>query len=302
MINILLVGFGYWGKNWYKTLLKSGYKFSICDISLQTSIDENGISTFDDVTTALRTVQYTHVIIASSADNHMSLFETCISYGIRRECILIEKPCGTSIEQSEKLNGCFPGFLFLYSEPFQYIKNNMGLIGNPIFFKSIRASMGPRIRTDVTIIEDYLIHDLYIALELFGLNLKDNHTTLVKSFENPIMRDTVSSNFQLDDVFCDVFSSWRFPIKKRELIITGDKGSFLWINDTLKFSSDRYIKIDGADKFGNIGYELTTEEITEVTLSGKSSLEMELEAFVNSKLPNVTVSDVWNLIEVLKGE
>jgi predicted dehydrogenase len=162
--------------------------------------------------------------------------------------------------------------------------------------------MGPRIRTDVTIIEDYLIHDLYIALELFGLNLKDSYTTLAKSFEYPIMEDTVSSKFQLDDVLCDVFSSWRFPIKKRELIITGDKGSFIWINDSLSFSPNRYIKIDDRDKFGNIGYELITEDTKDIVLNGKSSLETELEAFIDSKLPSVTVSDVWNLMEVLKGE
>lgn len=300
-INILLVGKGYWGKNWYRTLLDSGHTFSVCDTFLLNELDANGIQQFSDIDQAFSKNKFEYVIVASSADNHAKIFEKCVLNGVDRQNVLIEKPCGTSIDETQSLYGCFPGFLFLYSAPFRYIKNNIDLIGKPLFLKSIRASMGPRIRTDVSIVEDYLIHDLYISLELFGNNVKNCKAMLKKDFQSPIQEDTISCQFELGDVMCDVFSSWRYPIKKREIIITGEKGSFIWVNDSLSISTDRYIKIDGKDSLGNVGYKLIEEGVKTIDFDSKTTLANELQAFLDCGKPNTSISDVWNLIKVIKG-
>jgi predicted dehydrogenase len=161
--------------------------------------------------------------------------------------------------------------------------------------------MGPRIRTDVSIVEDYLIHDLYICLELFGGDIKNHNTTLRNDFYSPIKEDTISCQFDLSGVTCDVFSSWRYPIKKREIIITGDKGSFIWVNDSLSISTDRYVKIDGKDSMGNVGYKLIEEGVKIIYFDNKSTLTNELQAFLDCAKPKTSILDVWNLIKVIKG-
>ena len=159
-IRILLVGCGYWGKNWYKTIKNSKYTLvGVVDPSPIIDVDVPLFNSINDVN-----IKYTHVILAVNAKLHSKIIN---QLSIPQENILVEKPCGVNINDAKLIRNSFPGYIFLYSDEYQYIKNNLSKIGKPLYWKSIRASMGPRIRTDVSILEDYMIHDLYMYLDLF---------------------------------------------------------------------------------------------------------------------------------------
>lgn len=295
MSKILLIGCGYWGKNWYKTIMDSKYDLvGVVDSTPIISVDVNLYNDISDVD-----VPYTHVIIAIPSKYVSTVIDQVnVSY----EKVLIEKPCGTSLNDAYNVKDTHPGFVFLHSPQYKVIKERLNLIGKPLLYYSNRSSMGPRIRTDVSILEDYLIHDLYIYIGLFGPTVKVKYINFLNNFEYPIKSDTISLGLEANNVSGNMFSSWRFPEKNRKVVIVGTKGSFIWDNDELKLDKSNYTKISGNDSFGNVNNKLNIEDIQSFEFSGKSNLELELDSFIKNDKLSVNLLDVWKVIEEIKNE
>lgn len=272
MANILLIGCGYWGKNWYNTIKDSKYVLAgVVDPSPVIKVDVPLFQSMDEVNVA-----YTHAIIATNAELHYPIRQalTCNN-------ILVEKPCGMDSTR-QYFSDCFPGYIFLSSPQFKYIEKNLHSLGKIFYSNFHRASMGPRLRTDVSIIEDYAIHDLYIYQALFGHNKIHNITAnLTRNFRNPIQEDSLFLTVESDHV-ARFFSSWVYPYKKRVIEIVGEHGSIIWDNDTVSINYSRYIPIDGMDSYRNIGYELIQEDATFVDFTThKSNLHLQLDDFID---------------------
>jgi predicted dehydrogenase len=276
-VKILLIGCGYWGKNWYKTIKNS--KFLLAGVVDPSPLIEVAADELYDSLEEVN-VTYTHAILAVNANLHSDIIK---KLNIPQENILVEKPCGVSLEDAKLIKDTFPGYIFLYSDEYQYIKNNINKIGKPLFWKSIRASMGPRVRADVSILEDYMIHDIYLYLDLFG-NCNLVNKTFTNEFNSPI-KDS-SLHLELNGTIPGYFySSWHYPIKERKIIIVGDKGSFIWENDDLYYDNTHYIN----DKV----IEGTREKIQSTI---QSNLDIELEYFILNNKPDINILDVWSLI------
>ena len=281
-VKILLVGCGYWGKNWYKTIMNSKYELvGVVDPSPIIDVDVPLFKSMDDVN-----IKYTHIIVATNAELHKDFAK------YDNVKVLIEKPCGTNIDEARDLHWTFPGYIFLYSNEYNYIKNNLNKIGKPLYWKSIRASMGPRVRSDVSIIEDYMIHDLYMFLDLFGTSFISD-VKVNNEFKPPIQSSSCNlSLFTNNGVRGDFYSSWIYPDKERKIVIVGDEGSFIWEGESLYYDSTKWVK----DKVEE-GYR----EIIEPIVS-KSNLELELEFFILGERPNVNCVDVWSLLTQIKNK
>tara|TARA_R100000742_G_C4276152_1_gene97047 strand:- start:1365 stop:2216 length:852 start_codon:yes stop_codon:yes gene_type:complete len=282
MTKILLVGCGYWGKNWYKTIMNSKYELvGVVDPSPIINVEVPLFKSMDDVD-----IKYTHIIVATNAELHKDFY---IYDNVE---VLIEKPCGTNIDEARNLHWTFPGYLFLYSNEYNYIKNNLSKIGKPLYWKSIRASMGPRVRSDVSIIEDYMIHDLYMFLDLFGTSFISD-VKVSNEFKSPIQSSSCNlSLFTNDGVRGDFYSSWIYPDKERKIVIVGDDGSFIWEGESLYYDSTKWV----GDKVEE-GYR---EIIEPVVL--KSNLELELEFFILGQYPDINCVDVWKLLTQIKNK
>lgn len=297
--NVLLIGKGYWGKNWYSTLMNSNVKFQVLDKNIAPGIDQNGIPYYDSLN-QIDLRHFTHAIICTPAHDHVSLFEK-LSKIIPEPYILIEKPCGSHWIDASKLERCFPGYLQLHSPAFTYIKENMNRIGTPHLYKSIRASMGPKTRIGGTIVEDYLVHDLYLFVSLFQpfSDIQIVSRTFTRRLKD-VGPDSVFVTLYSPTVHVlgDMFSSWWYPTKERRVIIMGDKGSFIWINDELYFNASHYEPIDGVDEFGNYGNKLVQGMDEKIDLGKKTVLECELENFLSGRFAGscLYIKPVWNLI------
>ena len=289
MIKILLIGCGYWGKNWYKTIKSSPHQLAgVVDPQPSCAIDEPVFRDFSEVD-----IDFTHAIVATEPSTHVKIVNTL---PIPHENILVEKPCGLNQKEGLKLNKCFPGYIFLHSAPLRYIQKNISKIGLPQYWRSTRASMGPRIRTDVSILEDYLIHDLYLYKSIFG-QPEISESIFEREFKPPVKPSSINLFFK-SPVPASLYSSWNYPIKERKLIIKGDQGSFVWENDDLYFSSSKYITIDSVDDLGNQGYELKDSPLTQINLPRVSNLELELDAFLNRPEKfTLDISKIWSIID-----
>ena len=274
MIKILLVGCGYWGKNWYNTIKTSSYELvGVVDPNPVIEVDVPLFNSIEEVN-----VEYTHAIIATNAELHLD-----IKNKLNCKNILIEKPCGTDLTRINLLD-CFPGYLFLSSPQFKYIKKLLDSkeLGNVIYSRFERASMGPRIRTDVNIIDDYVIHDLYIYQALFEYDNWEISGNLNKTFEDPIQHDTLFLNVTHDNHTSTFFSSWRHYKKTRKIEICCEKGTIIWEDDNVYVNKSHYKKIEGLDSYRNVNNELVlvpTENI--IFPHSLSNLHLQLDDFIN---------------------
>ena len=278
-IKILLIGCGYWGKNWYKTIKNSEYDLvGVVDPSPVIDVD---IPLFNDINDV--NIEYTHVILAVNAKLHIKIIK---QLNIPQENILVEKPCGVNKKDAKLIKDTFPGYIFLYSDEYQYIKNNLNKIGKPQYWKSIRASMGPKVRSDVSILEDYMIHDLYIFRDLFG-ECRVHNKCWGREFAPPIKNSSLHLELRgkIPGYF---YSSWNYPIKERKIIIKGDMGSFIWENDELYFDSTHYV-----------GNEVINGNLEKIDSTFQSNLDIELEFFILGEKPNVNILDIWSLMNVI---
>jgi predicted dehydrogenase len=293
MVKILLVGCGYWGKNWYNTITLSECELvGVVDPNPVISVDVPLFNSIEEVD-----IEYTHVIIATNAESHFDLKN-------KLKCpdknILIEKPCGTS-ETRDQLLECFPGYIFLSSPQFKYIKHILdnNKLGDIIYSRFERASMGPRIRTDVSIIEDYAIHDLYLYQALFEYDSAVvSDVRLLNSFNPPIKPDTLFLTLSHDNHISTFFSSWRHPLKTRKIEIVGKKGSLVWKDEEILLYSNCYNEIEGLDNNRNVGYELINNPEQKIELNQtKSNLHLQLDDFINEQNRNKIFINTNNLIK-----
>jgi predicted dehydrogenase len=294
MNKILLIGCGYWGKNWYKTILSSSYE--LVGVVDPNPVIEVNVPLFKNIEEV--NIEYTHAIIATNAELHSNLKS---QLDIPDLNILIEKPCG--ISNRDEFTNCFPGYIFLSSPQFKFIKSVLDKkeLGEIIYSRFERASMGPRIRTDVSIIEDYAIHDLYLYQALFEpeeTNIIGGH--ILNSFNNLIQPDTLFLDVISDKHVTTFFSSWRYPNKTRKIEIIGEKGSIIWENDNVYLNSSCYQPIDGLDENRNVGYNLIVESPKEINLNlSISNLHLQLDDFINQinrkKIFLNTNKFIWNI-------
>ena len=158
-MKILLVGYGYWGKIWEKTIKNSEHDlYDIIDPFVFNNNIEN--VNFDEIDS---------VVICSPIDTHLKLTKYCIN---KNKHVLIEKPCTHNLEDIKQLNNVKTtknigvGYVLLYCSAIQKIKNS-NLQWKNVFFN--RSNGSTQIRKDCNVIYDLLCHDLSIAYYIFNI-------------------------------------------------------------------------------------------------------------------------------------
>jgi len=296
MIDIILIGCGYWGKNWYNTIMSSDYRLvGVVDPNPVIDVNVPLYSSIDEVD-----INYTHAIIATNAESH---YELKSKLKCDDKNILIEKPCGT-IDIRDQLLNCFPGYIFLSSPQYKYVKTviDSKKLGTILYSQFERASMGPRIRTDVSVVEDYAIHDLYLYQALFEYSTTNvDQLNLLNTFNEPIKQDTLFLTLSSGNHTTTIFSSWRHPIKTRKITIVGENGSLIWNNDEISLYLSHYSNIEGCDANRNVGYSLieTPSQIIELPET-KTNLHLQLDDFINKQNRVEIFTNTNNLIKKIK--
>lgn len=156
-MRILLIGYGYWGKIWEKTIKKS-------DNILVDIID---LYFFNNNLADINLESYDSAIIVTPINSH---FENAKFLIKNNKNVLIEKPGTHNIQCIQELidinsvKNIGIGYVLLYSTGIQKIKQSMQLWNYAQFFRSNGSS---QIRKDCNIIYDLLCHDIAVAYYIF---------------------------------------------------------------------------------------------------------------------------------------
>jgi predicted dehydrogenase len=272
MLNIAIIGYGYWGPNLVRNFkITEGVNVtSVCDINPDAIKRVNKIYPNIEATTdynkTLTSPDIDAVAIATPVFTHYELARKALDNG---KHVFVEKPFTSTVAQAEKLIELadkknltiMVDHTFLFTGAVQKIKEliNDDVLGKLYYFDSTRVNLG-LFQHDINVIWDLAPHDFSImdyiveekptavaATGVSHFNGRENIAYVTVYFTNSMI-----GHFNLN---------WMSPVKVRNTLIGGDKKMLVW-ND---LESDEKIKI--YDK----GVEVTTpESIYDLLISYRS--------------------------------
>jgi UDP-2-acetamido-3-amino-2,3-dideoxy-glucuronate N-acetyltransferase len=282
MINIAIIGAGYWGSKIVEVLKKNPNIGIVQVIDIKNGQTINDI--YSDITTA---------VIATPVWDHLHIAIDLVNRGFD---LYIEKPMCETAAEVQMLSNYAPrqvlmvGHIFLYHPALEIIKSNISRIGKIKHVDSQRLNWGIY-QTKTTPLLSLLPHDISILNELFT----DITVTGAshRNFTDNIVPDWVSFNLTMGDVTATVTGSWYWPERVRKLTIIGDTGSIVWDD-----AANQVHVFEG--KVNEHRLSVLDEEIYIPDLS-VSPLEKELDHFVACVVTRQRPkTDVRNALEVAK--
>ena len=245
MINIAVVGCGYWGKNLVRNMHGLGVLKAVMD-STETGRAlarklAPGVSIYDNFATVLRNPDIKAVVIATPAETHASLTEQALTAG---KDVLCEKPLALRYEDGRRLvqlageqgRILMVGHLLEYHPAVRKMIElcHQGELGRVFYIYSNRLNLG-KIRREENILWSFAPHDIAIILRL----VRDMPFEVIAtggSYLQPNIADTTITQLLFNNgVRAHIFVSWLHPFKEQRLVVVGEKNilSFDDVNKTL---------------------------------------------------------------------
>jgi predicted dehydrogenase len=240
MINIGIIGYGYWGPNVARNFygLPGSNLVSVCDL------DENrlivakaafpGLETSSDLMELIKDDGIQAVAIVTPVSTHFELAKACLERG---KHIFVEKPFTASVRQAEELIDLarrkgliiMVDHTFLFTGAVQKIKEvlDAGELGDLFFYDSVRVNLG-LYQHDVNVVWDLAPHDFSIMSHVVP---KDPVAISALSTEH-FGRGTEDVAFiaaHFDNGFIAHFHcNWLSPVKIRRTLISGNRKMLVW--------------------------------------------------------------------------
>lgn len=268
MINIALVGYGYWGPNVAKNLYKNKqYEFCyICDkkkerLELAKTIYAESVNYVTDYKEVLNDPNIEAVALAVETSAHFELAKAALLAG---KHIYVEKPFTDNLENAQALEQLAQAnnlkihvdHIMVYHPVIKKIKEiiDSGDLGDILYFDCSRINLG-QIKNDVSAMWDLSVHDLSIIDFLSG----GEEPVEVNAMGEKFYTEKESITFLLlkyRTFLANVTASWLSPIKERRIIIAGSKKMLVYDDVDVVNKLIVYDKgFDITQKMKNIEYQ-----------------------------------------------
>lgn len=229
-MNGVLVGDGYWSKNFKRTL-----KLNFPDVNISYIVDplmkkeEKNSLYLEDVTQFEKYVQEVDfAIVCTPTITHFDIVKFLLKNKIPT---LVEKPITNNLSQAEELFdlakkndvALMVDHVYLHNSSIKTIENivNSGELGNVIHISFYRTNLGP-IRSDVSALWDLTTHDISILNQLVHKDFESISASGFRRDEKKV-HDMVNISIKYSNLYVTLFSSWLHPSKERIIKIVGDK-------------------------------------------------------------------------------
>jgi predicted dehydrogenase len=235
MINIAVVGCGYWGPN----LIRNFHSLSDCRVKMICDFDDQRLNHMKQTYPTLETTkdcadiiadpEVEAIAIATPVRTHFALAERSLRAG---KHTFIEKPMAASADECKRLIDLaasrsltlMVGHTFVYTSPVRKMKEiiKSGEIGEVLYISSRRLNLG-LFQNDINVAWDLAPHDISIILYVL-----DHEPVSVncqgKAHLRPGIEDVtnMTMNFANGGIAL-IQSSWMDPRKVRETTIVGSK-------------------------------------------------------------------------------
>ena len=240
MINIGVIGCGYWGPNH----IRNFHALSNCNMLVCCDKDANRLEHMKGLYPAIETTNATEdlfrdnrldaIVIATPVFAHYELAKKTLESG---KHVLVEKPMTDSVETSLSLirlaremnRVLMVGHTFEYTAAVNKVKEIMdsGELGEPLYVSSTRRNLG-LFQPDINVAWDLAPHDISIITYLLG-EIPVSVNCQGKSHYKKDIEDvaTMTLNYT-NGVIAFIHSSWLDPNKVRKTTIVGSKKMLLY--------------------------------------------------------------------------
>lgn len=304
-----LIGCGYWGKNYVKTIenlpeMNLKYVYDIAQPSIpipdhmKFTQDLNEVANDPDVKA---------VIIAIPTKKIFEITKLFLENG---KHVLMEKPMTDSSEKARKLIDLakqknlklMVGHIFAHHPAITKLKEliDLGELGKILHIYSIRSAPGPvRNADEVNALWDLAPHDLSIFLHLTG-KLPNKIRAYSSDFLRNKIIDSTSFSLRFDDLLAEAHVRWIDAEKIRKVTVVGEKK--IAIVDDL---ADQKLKIYNTSvKFDGNKAEVIEQGMYAPTLDIKSPLEQQClhfaECISQDKTPITDGENGYNVVKLLE--
>jgi len=240
MINIAVVGFGYWGPNLVRNIqeMKDACVVSCCDTNPQrlalAKSKHPSINITTDYEAVLKDPSIDAVVISTPVATHYKLARKALESG---KHVLLEKPATNSASEAEKLieiaekhkRTYMVDHTFIYTGAVRKIKEIMGQgdLGDLFYFDSVRINLG-LIQHDVNVLWDLAPHDIAIMEHL----VKEKPVSVCANGACHVgtgLEDVAHLTVYFDSgLIAHFHNNWLSPVKVRTMLIGGKKKTIVY--------------------------------------------------------------------------
>ncbi len=235
MLNVALIGYGYWGPNVARNLFESKLTnlYSICDLKE----DRLELARKKYLNQTTYETNYKNFLSNPDIDAIAIVVETESHFYIAKEAILagkhvfIEKPITASVEEAEELKRLAKAqkvkihvdHIMIYHPSIKKVKSliDSGEMGNLLYFDSSRMNLG-KIKNDVSAMWDLAVHDIAIIDFLIGGKNHIEVTAMGQKYWSK-KESLTFLGIKYEGFIAHLKSSWVSPVKERRMIIAGEK-------------------------------------------------------------------------------
>tara|TARA_Y100000991_G_scaffold132689_1_gene100018 strand:+ start:346 stop:1353 length:1008 start_codon:yes stop_codon:yes gene_type:complete len=235
MINVAIIGYGYWGKN----LVRNFNALDSCEVTYVCEKDATKaqkciklypkIKVVSDYNILMRDDTSQAIVIATPVDSHYQLAKAALKNG---KHVLVEKPLTSSFAEANELMELANSLellimvdhTFLYTGAVRYLKEQAdnGVFGNINYVDSTRINLG-LFQHDVNVLWDLAPHDISICNWLINKKPISVQATGISHTDNNIENIAFLTLKYEYNTIAHFNCSWVSPVKIRQMLIGGDK-------------------------------------------------------------------------------
>ena len=316
MLNMGVIGYGYWGPNIVRNFsrLDNVKVISICDnnpdSARRAAKDYPHIEVISHYNDLVRSPMIDIIAIVTPVSTHYELAKKALYNG---KHVFVEKPLTSTasqaeelIELSEKVNKKIAvDHTFLFSSSVRKIKEliDNDMLGNLYYYDSMRVNLG-LFQHDINVIWDLAPHDFSIMDYL----LKEKPAAITAHgkahFSNGLENVAYITVYFSNDVIAHFNVNWLSPVKVRTTLIGGENRMLVWndleADEKIKVY-DRGVEITNKEGIYNLLVKYRSGDMWTPNIDQVEALRIEAEDFVNCILNDETpVNDGYAGLRIVR--
>jgi len=308
VINIGVVGYGYWGPNLVRNFseMSNARVHSVADLNPKALevVSKRYPTTYvtTDYQELLRNPDIDAIAIATPVSTHFSLAMQALKAG---KHVWLEKPmtetssqARTLVEEAEKRGLILHvDHTFIYTGPVKKMRElvQSGQLGKTLYYDSTRVNLG-LFQRDVNVIADLAVHDFSILDYVFGEHPVAVSASGINHYPGTPENLAYITLFYASGFIAHVNVSWLAPVKVRNILIGGTEKMItfdeLQPSEKLKIYDKGVSFTDDPAKIHEMRVGYRTGDMWAPKVDGSEALKVEGEHFVDCiKTNKSTVSD-----------
>lgn len=233
MVNVAVIGCGYWGKNLVRNFHQLGALRLVCDVTetgrTTAALIAPTVRIVDDVTHVILDPAVQGIVIATPAETHFELAKQALLAG---KDVFVEKPLALRAEHGAELvqlaekyrRILMVGHVLEYHPGILTLRRlvEQGELGKVRYIYSNRLSLG-KVRREENILWSFAPHDIAIILRLLG-SMPFEVMACGGSYVQPNIADVTVTHLLFDNgVRAHIHVSWLHPFKEQRLVVIGSR-------------------------------------------------------------------------------